>query len=357
MATASQECKFVVSRPSLVYDGQNMPKGKTTLVTGCSGLLGPWLCEVLIDAGAKVVGLDKEFPSSSRIHDLSKRMQVVQGNVQDSKHLAELLREHDIAFVYHLAAQALVGVAAKDPVGTFEDNVSGTWTVLEAVRQRRDKDGKKVGVLFASSDKAYGDQPNLPYLEDCSLIGRYPYDVSKSCADLIAQSYFHSYRLPVCIARCGNLFGAGDLNFSRIVPGTIRSLLRGERPIIRSDGSPVRDYIYVEDAARAYLEISSAMLASDQFNGESFNISNDQPVSVLKIVEILSELMGRSDLTPIIENTATLEIQAQYLNSKKIRQTIGWQPKYTLPEGLKQTIEWYRNHPKLRNHCENLVAG
>jgi len=334
---------------------KNMLTGKTTLVTGCSGLLGPWLCTALIEAGAKVIGLDKEFPSFSRIHNLANKMQFVEGNVQDDKLILHLLKENNVTFIYHLAAQALVGIAARDPVGTFRDNIAGTWNILEAARQRRDKDGQYCGVLLASSDKAYGDQPNLPYLENSPLQGQYPYDVSKSCADLIAQSYFHSYQLPVCIARCGNLYGAGDLNFSRIVPGTIVSLLRGERPIIRSDGSPIRDYIYVEDAAQAYRQISEAMLRTDKLNGEAFNISNDEPVSVLEVVDLLRELLGRVDLIPQIEGTASLEILAQYLNSEKIREAIGWRPKHTLKEGLQEAIKWYREY--VTRGGENFMPG
>jgi CDP-glucose 4,6-dehydratase len=330
-----------------------MFSGKTVLVTGCSGLFGPWLCEALIERGAIVVGLDKQFPPSSRVHELASRMQFVEGNVQDDRLIADLLKQKNVTFIYHLAAQALVGVAIRDPINTFSDNIVGTWNVLEAARLRRESDGRYCGVLVASSDKAYGDQPNLPYVENFPLQGRYPYDVSKSCADLVAQSYFYSYRLPVSIARCGNLYGAGDLNICRIVPGTILSLLRGQRPIIRSDGSPVRDYIYAADAAGAYVGISQAMLQSNRLDGESFNISNDEPVSVLQIVDLLRELLGRADLTARIENTASHEIQAQFLDSTKLREAIGWRPLHALREGLGQTIKWYREY--LRINDESFV--
>jgi CDP-glucose 4,6-dehydratase len=252
------------------------------------------------------------------------------------------IEEENINVIFHLAAQAIVGVANENPLPTFASNITGTCNLMEAARILS-KGGQNIeAIVVASSDKAYGDQEKLPYLEDAPMQGRFPYDVSKSCTDLIARSYFHSYGLPVCITRCGNLYGGGDLHLSRIVPGTILSVLAGERPVVRSDGSPVRDYIYVQDAARAAIAIAERMTGDASIHGQAFNISNDAPVSVLEIVGLISKLMGRADLEPVIEGRASREIQAQYLSSDKIRALLGWAPEFELEDGLVRTIAWYR---------------
>ena len=318
--------------------------GKKVLVTGCSGLLGVAVCERLLQTDVAVFGLDKVHPPASRVHDIIDSINMITADVRDFKFLCQLVEKEEIEFIYHLAAQAIVGEAAKSPIETFQDNIAGTWNVLEAARLRRATDSRLTGVIVASSDKAYGDQAHLPYFETAPLQGRFPYDVSKSCADLLAQSYFHSYSLPVCIVRCGNLYGAGDLNFSRIIPGTILSLLRGEHPLIRSDGEAIRDYVYVKDAADAYATIAEAMEHNNALHGEAFNIGDNHPMSVLQVVSILQKLMKCQDLDPVILNTASLEIRRQYLSSAKIKDLLGWHSSYTLEEGLNETLQWYRQY-------------
>ena len=245
---------------------------------------------------------------------------IVDANVRDLSRLNTLLEKEQFNFIYHLAAQAIVSEAAINPIETFCDNITGTWNILEAARLQRLKNSALRGLIVASSDKAYGDQNQLPYLETAPLEGRYPYDVSKSCADLLTQSYFHSYKLPVCVVRCGNLYGAGDLNFSRLIPATIKSLLQGEPPQIRSDGTPLRDYIYVKDAAHAYFAIASAMVSDPAVVGEAFNIGDDNALSVSQVVTHLRVAMGCEGLTPIICDNAHLEIKDQFLNAEKVKE-------------------------------------
>lgn len=323
------------------------------LVTGCAGFLGPWVCELLLELGCTVIGLDRVYNDDSRIHQVLKdqqqdpdgpdRLKLVNVDIEDYAKTYAVMAEHKVGVIFHLAAQALVGVANQNPVPTFTSNIQGTWHIMEAARLLRDAGQDIRAIVVASSDKAYGDQVNLPYLEDAPMQGRFPYDVSKSCADLIARSYFHSYNLPVAITRCGNLYGGGDTNYSRIVPGTIISVLKGEHPEVRSDGTPVRDYIYVQDAARANIAIASRLIQDTSLCGEAFNISNDAPVSVLAIVDSILKLMQREDLSPVIMGHATREIQAQYLSSEKIRSTLGWAPEFELSDGLSRAIAWYRD--------------
>jgi CDP-glucose 4,6-dehydratase len=314
-----------------------MLEKRNVLVTGCAGFLGAWLCEELLNEGAKVIGLDKVFPDNSRIRRLSGRLETQLIDIRNFDQVNDLVRSRGIEFIYHLAAQALVGIAATDPVGTFRDNIEGTWNVLEAARLSKDK---VKGLVVASSDKAYGDQLELPYIESAPMEGKYPYDVSKSCADLISRSYFHSFGVPLCIARCGNLYGGGDLHMSRIVPGTIYSIYKKEAPIIRSNGKFVRDYIYVQDAAEAYVTISKRLLSDRSIAGEVYNISNDAPVSVLEIVDKIQKI-GGSKIAPIIQNVASLEIEKQFLDSEKMRNTFDWRPRRTLDEGLQLAFNWY----------------
>jgi CDP-glucose 4,6-dehydratase len=241
--------------------------------------------------------------------------------------------------VLHLAAQTIVGVANRSPLSTFETNIKGTWCVLEAARTC----GRAPQVIVASSDKAYGEQVKLPYCEDAPLEGRHPYDASKSCADILALTYHHTYRLPVCVTRCGNFFGGGDLNWNRIVPGTIRSVLRNQRPLIRSDGTFVRDYFYVKDGAAAYLHLAECMAQRPEVVGHAFNFSNEIQVTVLELVETILRQMG-SSLEPDVRGEASNEIHHQYLSAEKARQMLGWQPSYELEESLAETIEWYTQH-------------
>jgi len=261
----------------------------------------------------------------------------VRGDVRDQALLERLLGEFEIVTVLHLAAQTIVPIANRNPISTFESNVAGTWALLEA--GRRSSTVKQL--VLASSDKAYGESAELPYREDMPLQGRHPYDVSKSCADLIAQAYATTYGLPVVVTRCGNFFGGGDLNWNRVVPGTIRSILRGQRPIIRSDGRYVRDYFYVEDGAAAYMLLAERLAADPSLSGQAFNFSNEVPVSVLDLVDQIRELMG-SSLEPDIRNEATGEIREQYLSAEKAKRLFGWRPQFDLEGGLKRTIDWYR---------------
>ena len=308
-------------------------------VTGCTGFLGTWLTEWLIEQGADVVGLVRDFVPRSDFYRrrLADRIVTVRGEIENYDLLERALNEYEIEVVFHVAAQTVVGVANDNPRSTFAANIGGTWNVMEAVR----RSGRVQAAVIASSDKAYGTQANLPYREDAPLVGRHPYDVSKSCADLIAQMYWESYRLPVAITRCGNFYGGGDLNFSRLVPGTIRSILDGRRPIIRSDGTLIRDYFYVKDGVIAYALLAEKLLAGE-CDGQAYNFSNEIQVSVLELTQRVLSLMGRPDLIPIIENTARNEIPHQYLSAEKARRELGWKPQYTLEQGLRETIDWYR---------------
>jgi CDP-glucose 4,6-dehydratase len=311
---------------------------RPALVTGATGLLGGWLVRRLFELGADIICLVRDWvPQSELVHaQLVEQVKVVRGDICDRALLERILGEYEIDTVFHLAAQTIVGIANRNPISTFETNIRGTWTLLEACR----RSPKVHSIITASSDKAYGDQEQLPYNEDAPLQGRYPYDASKSCADLLAQSYATTYRLPAAITRCGNFYGGGDLNWNRVVPGTIRSVLRGQQPIIRSDGQYVRDYFYIEDAAAAYILLAEKLAQNTNLHGEAFNFSNETPVSVIELVEHILQLM-ESNLKPIIRNEATNEIRRQYLNAAKARRLLDWQPIFTLDEGLKRTIPWY----------------
>lgn len=316
-------------------------RDRPVLVTGATGLVGSWLVKRLVAEHAEVVCLVRDWvPQSELVRSgMSERVKVVRGDAQDQSLLERTLGEYEIATVFHLAAQTIVGVANRNPVSTFASNIGGTWSVLEACRR---SPGVKQ-IVVASSDKAYGDQPVLPYDETTPLQGRHPYDVSKSCADLIAASYAHSYKLPVCITRCGNFYGGGDLNWNRIVPGTIRSVLRGERPVLRSDGSFIRDYFYVEDGAAAYLHLAEKMAENPALAGEAFNFSNEIQLTVLELVGQILAVMG-SDLKPDIQATAKNEILHQYLSAEKARRMLDWKPAYTLDTALASTVTWYREY-------------
>jgi CDP-glucose 4,6-dehydratase len=319
---------------------------RPTLVTGATGLVGGWVVRRLLRQQADVVSLVRDWvPQSELVHSgLLHQVKTVRGDVCDQALLERVLGEYEIDTVIHLAAQTLVPVANRNPVATFETNIGGTWALLEACR----RSPKVKQIVLASSDKAYGDAKQLPYDESTPLCGRHPYDVSKSCADLIAQAYATTYGLPVAITRCGNFYGPGDLNWNRIVPGTIRSVLRGERPVIRSDGQNIRDYFYVEDGAAAYLLLAEKLAADPTLKGEAFNFSNDTQVTVLELVEILLDLMG-SHLKPDVRNEASNEIRHQSLSAAKARERLGWRPLFTLAEGLRKTIPWYSNFVATRN--------
>lgn len=313
--------------------------GRPTFVTGASGLVGGWLVRRLVNNGAEVVCLVRDWVPQSELlrRHLIEKISIVRGDVRDQKLIERILGEYEIETVIHLAAQTIVTIANRNPVSTFDTNIGGSWTLLEACR----RSPRVKQVVLASSDKAYGDQETLPYDESSPLQGSHPYDVSKSCADLIARSYAVTYGLPVVITRCGNFYGGGDLNWNRIVPGTIRSVLRSQRPIIRSDGSYIRDYFYVEDGAAAYMLLAERLSEDSSLGGQAFNFSNEIRVTVLELVEKILSLMG-SDLEPEIHNETRNEIREQYLSSSKARRILGWHPLFTLDEGLGLTIEWYR---------------
>ncbi len=309
-------------------------------VTGCTGLLGSWITRDLLGKGANVVGLVRDDLPESNVKDIMGKIRIVHGEIENLELVERALNEYEIDTVFHLAAQTIVGTANRSPISTFESNIKGTWNVLEACRRIP----TVKGVVVASSDKAYGDQEKLPYDETTPLRGTHPYDVSKSCSDLIAYSYYKTYGVPVCITRCGNFYGGGDFNFNRLVPGTIRSIIRNERPEIRSDGTLIRDYIYVKDGASAYITLAEKM-RSQNIAGEAFNFSNEDKCMVKELVERILALMN-SNLKPVILNEAKNEILHQYLSAKKARNVLGWKPKYSLDEGLKETIAWYKEYLK-----------
>jgi CDP-glucose 4,6-dehydratase len=308
-------------------------------VTGATGLLGSWLVPELARRGAMVVALVRDgSPRSRLVRDgWLSRIVTVHGSLSDDGLLRRAFAEYSIDTVFHLGAQTIVGVAKVDPVGTLEANVRGTWLLLEAARQAGVKQ-----VLVASSDKAYGDSPNLPYREDHPLQGRFPYDVSKSCTDLITTMYARTFKQRAAIVRCGNIFGGGDLNFSRLIPGVILATVRGEPFEIRSDGKFVRDFLYVEDAADAYVSLAERLAADESLAGEAFNFGLELKPTMLDLALKILAMMGRADLKPVVRNIASAEIREQYLDASKARKVLGWSPRYGMDEGLRRTIAWYR---------------
>ena len=316
-------------------------KGKNVFVTGATGLLGSHLTEELLARCARVTVLVRDWVPDSRAvsSSLLPRCQVIRGELEDHPTLLRVLNEYEIDTVFHLGAQTIVGTASRNAMSTFEANIRGTWCLLEAAKQNMPRVQR---VIVASSDKAYGSHETLPYTEDAPLQGRFPYDVSKSCTDLISFSYWHTYKVPIAVTRCGNLFGAGDLNFNRLIPGTIRSALQGERPIIRSDGTFVRDYFYVRDAVAAYLLLAEN-IPRDGITGEAFNFGTETPLNVIDVVNRLMAVMGISGLEPDIRGEATHEIPAQFLDCAKARARMNWHPTFSFDEGLAHTVDWYRD--------------
>ena len=328
-----------MNNEQVIHDRQSFWLDRTVFVTGCAGLLGSWLSIGLAELGASVVGLIRDevpfsYLRSSGYYD---RIAVVRGDVTDYELVERALNEYEIDTVFHLAAQTIVPIANRSPLSTFESNIKGTWVLLEAAR----RSSKVTRVVVASSDKAYGVHEELPYTEDAPLLGCYPYDASKACAEFIARTYVTSYGLPVAITRCANLYGGGDLNWSRVFPGTIRSVIRGERPIVRSDGTMLRDYLYVRDAVNGYLTLAER-LDEPGVIGEAFNFGMDAPKTVLEIVQTIIAVSDQLELDPVVLGEAPNEIQAQYLDSSKAKRVLGWMPDYSLEEGLRETVEWYR---------------
>jgi CDP-glucose 4,6-dehydratase len=304
-------------------------------------MVGSWLVKELLARDAIVVALVLDLDPQSEVvrsGDLD-RCAVVDGRLEDVSTVERAVTVHDVDTVFHLGAQTLVGVAHRAPFETWESNVRGTYTLLETCRRHADLVER---VIVASSDKAYGASESLPYAETLPLDPSFPYEVSKACADLIARSYHRTYGLPVAVARCGNVYGGGDLNWSRIVPGTVRSLLRDERPVLRSDGTFVRDYLYVRDTATAYLDLADG-LGREGVAGEAFNFSDESPLTVLQIVEAIARIMGCEGIEPVVLNEAAGEIHDQILSAQKARSTLGWAPRHTFETGLSETVEWYRS--------------
>jgi CDP-glucose 4,6-dehydratase len=320
---------------------------RRAFVTGAYGLLGLWLVRALLDRGDEVTVLKRdEIPVSALALDgLEGRVNVVRGDCLDAGLVERALSEYEVDTVFHLAAQTIVGTAARAPAATFETNIRGTWTVLEACRVlgvRR--------VVVAASDKAYGEHDELPYREDLALRPRFPYEVSKAATDMIARSYWHTFELPVAVTRLANLYGGGDLNLSRLVPEAVRAALAGRPPVIRSDGTAKRDYIYAEDGAAAYLAIADA-LDGDGARGEAFNAGHGKPHSVAEVVELVCRVAG-TDLQPDIRGRGTPpgEIPCQYVDSSKLRELTGWEPRVELEDGLSRTLDWYREHAEVLGH-------
>jgi len=322
------------------YGGTDYWRDRQVFVTGATGLLGSWLTKRLVELQADVVCLVRDWMPRSELvlSGCLQRVRIVRGDVRDEKLLEQVLGEYEVDTVFNLAAQTTVPIANRNPLSTFETNIGGTWALLEACR----RSPTVKHIVLASSDKAYGEHETLPYTEDTPLRGSYPYDVSKSCADLLARSYSRTFGLPVAVTRCGNFFGGGDLNWNRIVPGTIRSVLRGRRPVVRSDGNYVRDYFYVEDAVAASILLAEHLSGDETLRGEAFNFSYERPMTVLEMVDLVLRLM-HSDLRPVVQDKITGEIRKQYLSAAKARKILGWTPSFTLEEGLRRTAEWYRS--------------
>jgi len=317
---------------------------RPVFITGGTGLVGSWLTQRLVESGADVVCLVRDWVPQSELVRTGyiEKVKVLRGDIRDRDLLERALGEYEIDTVIHLAAQTIVTIANRNPVSTFETNIAGTWNLLEACR----RSPKVKQIVLASSDKAYGDQEILPYNEETPLHGQHPYDVSKSAADLIAATYAKSYGLPVAITRCGNFYGGGDLNWNRIIPGTIRSILRGQAPIIRSNGEYIRDYFYVEDGAAAYMLLAEQLALHPELKGEAFNFSNEIQVTVIQIVQKILDLMG-TNLKPQILNEASNEIRHQYLSAEKACKVLNWYPLFTLELGLEKTIAWYKDFLKM----------
>lgn len=315
-------------------------KDRNVFITGANGLVGSWLTKELVNRGANAVVLIRDFiPRDSLLNGIYDDLgAVVNGSITDYPLVERIFNEYEIDCCFHLAAQTIVGIANRSPLSTFESNIKGTWNVLEAARNSK----LIKRLIVASSDKAYGEQRSLPYTEDMCLLASHPYDASKACTDILTRSYSNTYGLPAAVTRCANIYGGGDLNFSRIIPDTIRSILHDTAPVIRSDGSPVREYMYVKDAASAYLTLAENI---DKKNvaGEAFNFGAENPITVIDLVNEILRVSGRTDLEPVITGQGKTkgEIEKQFLSIEKAKKVLKWHPQYELPAGLDETIRWY----------------
>lgn len=327
--------------------------GRNVLVTGAGGFVGSWVAAALVDAGADVVAILRDSVGEKLLteHGIRSKVTVVSGSISDYSLVERALNEYEVDACFHLAAQAIVGAANRSPLSTFESNIRGTWSVLEACRVTRTVQR----VVVASSDKAYGDQPILPYREDTPLSGRYPYDASKVCTDVLARSYAATYELPVALTRCANIYGGADLNWSRLVPGTIRSVVNREEPIIRSDGTPERDYLYIDDAVDAYLTLARRA-ADPDVRGQAYNFGSGKPVSALSLVENILDVAGAQGLRPRILGEARGEIDRQSLDSSLAHATFGWEPRIALRDGLARSVDWYAGYLKA-NRPQSQAVG
>ena len=317
-------------------------EGERVLITGATGMVGSWLVKELIKRGSMVVALVRDVDYQTEFYRSGDYLQtaIVNGSLENFSTIDRAINEYEIDTVFHFGAQTIVGAAYREPLQTFESNIRGTCHILEACRRHQDLVER---IVIASSDKAYGIANKLPYTEDMPLKGCHPYDVSKSCADLLAQTYSHTYNMPVAIARCGNIYGGGDLNWSRIVPGTIRSLLNNQRPIIRSNGKYIRDYIYIKDIVDAYLNLAES-ITEKNISGEVFNFSTESWITVIEIVNEIRTIMGKKELEPQILNLSLKEIPEQSLSAQKAHKILAWYPKYDLKRGLSETVDWYKNY-------------
>jgi CDP-glucose 4,6-dehydratase len=321
-------------------------KRKKVLITGFEGFLGSHLTKALLCSGAKIYGLDIKIKRNDTILTATdyKRLTVIKGSVADYKLVEGIIRRNKINIVFHLAAEAIVGKCLNDPLCAFSTNIKGSWSILEACR------GSKTiqAIIIASSDKAYGSHQKLPYTEEAPLQGRHPYDVSKSCADLLADTYAHTYKLPVAVTRCGNIYGPGDFNFSRLVPDAVRCALKGKKLLIRSDGKFTRDYVFVEDIVNGYIMLAEK-LQKLKLSGEAFNFSDENPLTVVELVRAVAKAANSRPNYKILDKVE-YEIKHQYLASAKARKILGWKPRFTFLAGLAKTIAGYQDYSKNRGY-------
>ncbi|MBU0547568.1 MAG: GDP-mannose 4,6-dehydratase [Candidatus Omnitrophica bacterium] len=321
----------------------NIWRNKVVFITGANGFLGGHLVKRALSYKTKVIVLIKEDIRLSlfKVENLGSKCQIYKGDLSNSKLIDSIFKNNKIDVCFHMAAQTIVGIANNSPTGTLKTNIQGTWNMLEAVRNFGVK-----AMVVASSDKAYGEHKKLPYKEDAPLIALNPYDASKSCTDILSRTYANTYKLPIAVTRCANIYGPGDSNFSRIVPDTCRAIINGKNPVIRSDGTPLRDYVFVEDIVNAYFALAGSLLNKRIMFGEAFNFGVDKPISVIALVKKIINISGNLRLTPEIKGRGKIkgEIDKQYLSSVKAKRILGWSPKWRLEEGLKITYRWYKDH-------------